>query len=354
MSRELIDFPHRPGGHCGSTVLRDLLNFYGHDLTEEMVFGLGAGLGFIYYQHPEMMPPVYIGGRIFNLENLFCKHLGITMEEIKGLDDEEAWRRVKDRIGKGVPTVVQADVYYLDYLRAKRHFSAHRIVIVGYDEEKGVALVADNDRESIQECSLENLRKARSSAHLPQPAGNAYYRFQVPKILIPLMECLPQALSKVVTQNLRIPPNRRIVRWRGANVASGVWGIDDLARDMSQWGVKMDDETLALLFKSIYVTVEKGGTGYGGFFRRIYGRFLREAAPVLDFPSLSEIGDFYIDIGNGWTEIAELCRERSSEPREALPEVIERTAAITGKERKALELLESEVEILRTRSNGPV
>src|SRR5450756_3094875 len=47
------EYPHGPGGHCSSTALRDLLKFYGHDFTEDMVFGLGAGIGFIYFSHPD-------------------------------------------------------------------------------------------------------------------------------------------------------------------------------------------------------------------------------------------------------------------------------------------------------------
>src|SRR5450756_2579184 len=158
------EYPHGPGGHCSSTALRDLLKFYGHDFTENMVFGLGAGIGFIYFSHPDMKPPVYIGGRTHNMEEQLCSQLGIGLEVVSGLGPEEGWLAVKRMLDDGIPAMVHADVYYLDYLRAKTHFSAHRIMLVGYDEEKGVAFVADNDRDEIQECSLENLATARSSA----------------------------------------------------------------------------------------------------------------------------------------------------------------------------------------------
>ncbi|MFZ5530271.1 MAG: BtrH N-terminal domain-containing protein, partial [Pseudomonadota bacterium] len=35
--------PHRPGRHCGSSAIRDLLEFHGTTLTEAMCFGLGSG-----------------------------------------------------------------------------------------------------------------------------------------------------------------------------------------------------------------------------------------------------------------------------------------------------------------------
>ncbi|MDD5448417.1 MAG: BtrH N-terminal domain-containing protein [Actinomycetota bacterium] len=185
-------FPHRPGGHCGSTAMRDILKFYGHDYTEDMVFGIGVGIGFTYFKHPEMVPPVYIGGRIYNLEQLLSRNLGFELELVEGIDNKQAWADVKNLLDKGIPTMVHADVYYLDYLRAKRHFSTHRIVLVGYDEDRGVSFVADNDRDTIQECSLENLEKARSSAWLPQPANNAYYIIRVPQELEPLERAIPR------------------------------------------------------------------------------------------------------------------------------------------------------------------
>ena len=53
-----IPLPHRRAGHCGSGALRDLLEFHGlswtaEPLSEGMVFGLGAGLGFAYVELPE-------------------------------------------------------------------------------------------------------------------------------------------------------------------------------------------------------------------------------------------------------------------------------------------------------------
>jgi hypothetical protein len=41
-------FRHRPGNHCGSTALRNVLAYHGIELSEEMAFGLGAGACFYY------------------------------------------------------------------------------------------------------------------------------------------------------------------------------------------------------------------------------------------------------------------------------------------------------------------
>jgi len=38
-----------PGVHCGSSSLRDVFEFHGYKFSEEMIFGLDCGLGFVYW-----------------------------------------------------------------------------------------------------------------------------------------------------------------------------------------------------------------------------------------------------------------------------------------------------------------
>jgi hypothetical protein len=340
------DYPHGPGGHCSSTALRDLLKFYGHDFTEDMVFGLGVGIGFIYYSHPDMKPPVYIVGRAHNMEEQLCSQLGIGLEVVSGLGPEEGWLAVKRMLDSGIPTMVHADVYYLDYLRAKTHFSAHRIMLVGYDEEKGVAFIADNDRDEIQECSLQNLATARSSAYLPQPAENAYYLFEMPERLTALEEAIPTALDKAVRSNLRLEPEQEVVDLGGARIVAGVKGLEEFASVMDRWPGEMDRETLSLLCKTIYVTAEKGGTGYGGNFRRMYGRFLKEAAPLVGRPGLSGVGEDFTAVGDLWTRLSLTFKDLSQDGAKAVEEASPIAHEIQGREVAAFTTLEDIVKLL--------
>ncbi|HAU13115.1 MAG TPA: peptidase, partial [Gammaproteobacteria bacterium] len=43
---------HRPGRHCGSSAIRDLLEYHGLFMSEACCFGLGAGLGITYVEIP--------------------------------------------------------------------------------------------------------------------------------------------------------------------------------------------------------------------------------------------------------------------------------------------------------------
>ncbi len=321
MARVFIEkFPHGPGGHCSSTATRDLLKFYGHDLSEEMTFGLGVGIDFIYGSHPALVPPVYAGGRTRDLEVNLDRNLGIGLEIVRGLDEREGWLAVKERLDAGIPTMVHADVYHLDYLRAKRHFSAHRIVLVGYDEERGVAYVADNDRDEVQECALANLALARSAAYPPTPAENTYYVFDVPERLKPLAEVIPAALAQAAYQNVGLPPEQASFEWDGARVFMGTRGVRAFADEMPSWPGMMEPEMLSLLCRTLYVNLEKGGTGYGGNFRRLYGRFLAESAGILGEPDLDELGREFISIGDTWTRLSTIFKEMSSEGERAVEE----------------------------------
>jgi hypothetical protein len=58
-------FVHFPTHHCVTGALRHIYACHGVSLSEELLPGLGAGLGFIYW-HQRGAPPVY-GGRA-NLE----------------------------------------------------------------------------------------------------------------------------------------------------------------------------------------------------------------------------------------------------------------------------------------------
>jgi hypothetical protein len=340
MTRVLLDFPHAPGGHCGSTAMRDMLRFFGHELTEDMVFGLGAGIDFMYINNPGMDPPVYIGGRAPELEVFLCERLGVGMELVSGLSPAEAWLSVKEMIDQGVPAMVHADVFYLDYLRAKRHFAAHRIVLVGYDDEKGVAYVADNDREDIQECGLESLARARSSESLPRAADNAFYRFDVPAALTPPGEAIPPAVAEAVRHNIGLAENAAAFEFGQARIGLGVVGLREFASDIGGFGSAMSPGELSAVCKNIYVSAEKGGTGYGGNFRRMYGRFLEEASRVEGFEALAGPAGEFVAIGDMWTELSLMFKENSGEGEAAIALASPLALEISEREARAFASLE--------------
>ncbi len=341
MARVFIDaFPHRPGGHCGSTAMRDILAFHGHEYTEEMVFGLGSGIDFIYVNNPTIEPPVYIGGRTQELEINVCARLGVGIEVLNGLGDREAWDVVREMLDGGTPVMVHADVYDLDYLRAKRRFGAHRVVLVGYDDSRGVAFVADNDRETVQECSLWSLAMARSSTHPPIPARNTYYRFEVPDALTPLESAIPPAIAEAVRHNTGSRAAEASLEFGPARISRGMAGLDRFVSDLPSFGESMSPVTLGLVCRHIYVSAEKGGTGYGGNFRRLYGRFLLESSGIRGLEALEAAGLEFIAIGDLWTELSTIFKDMSDDAARAVEKAHPVALEIARRERDAFAVLD--------------
>ena len=74
-------YVHRPGLHCGSSAMRNLLSFRGITLSEPMCFGLGSGAGFLYVPALPVPPGVAFHGRIMDMERALCDVLAIPFPE---------------------------------------------------------------------------------------------------------------------------------------------------------------------------------------------------------------------------------------------------------------------------------
>ena len=73
-------YSHRPGNHCGSAALRNLLAFHGLDISEELAFGLGAGACFYYVVLEGESPSRFTNGRTARLEEQFVELTGAPID----------------------------------------------------------------------------------------------------------------------------------------------------------------------------------------------------------------------------------------------------------------------------------
>jgi hypothetical protein len=297
-------FPHRKAGHCGSGAFRDLLEFHGltwtgEPMTEAMAFGLGGGLGCFFYELPEMDPPLYLVGRSGGLERGVCEQLGIELDLRKTDDGDEAWRWLREELDAGRPTMVNADIAELDYLRVKLSNTMHDIVVTGYDEQDGVALIADNDREEIQRCSLDSLARARGSHGFPGPNGHATWVMRFPAELPDARTAIDRALQSSV-RNM----TEQAEALAGIGPGCGLDHVDALAASYEDWPAKFGDR-LGRALGGLWVFVVKAGTG-GAMFRSLQAGFLRESAALLDDdPKLHAAADVYDGLTAEWLALAD-------------------------------------------------
>ncbi|MDP8222630.1 MAG: BtrH N-terminal domain-containing protein [Candidatus Lernaella stagnicola] len=296
MRRVIEGYRHTTGKHCGTTSVSGMLRFYGHEFSEAMCIGLAAGLDFFYMSSPNMSPSHFWGGRQPLLEYDGFTRLGATVRVRQTQDEAEAWRWVKDELDAGRPAMVQVDIRWLDYYNTKTHFGGHKIVVVGYDDERQTARISDSEFADVQEIPLAGLAKARACSAPPWMLENDWFELEVPSQLRPLEEIVPEAIAALA---------ERMQGDRGEHF--GMAGMAKAAAELPGWGAAEDWRWCA---RFGYQVLEKRGTG-GGNFRNLYAAFLREAAAYCGDVERLELADRMKNIAAAWTKLAYDLREIS-------------------------------------------
>lgn len=324
--RKIIDgFVSYSGEHCETTAMGNLLQFAGVRLSEPMLFGLGQGLGFIYWDSKRMDFP-FIGGRVKPdvLSANLASHLGLTVKIQETSSVKKAWQNVQNHIEQGIPVGLKLDSYYLDYFTNKVHFAGHYAVLYGIDDE--YAYMADTKQQGgMVKTRLTSLAEARN-AKGPMSSRNRSFTLEPIDHLRPLAPAVREALSQNAHDYLN-PPIRNI----------GNKGI-----------VKMSDEVLKWFSRSNHIAhdlcltatlMERAGTG-GALFRNLYRDFLKECVDLLEDPKIEQAHRLFTKIAPMWVSVASLIDQAGkTSNQQALQQVSEILLEIADKERTAMELL---------------
>ncbi|MFN7132997.1 MAG: BtrH N-terminal domain-containing protein, partial [Myxococcales bacterium] len=276
------------------TALADVVRFKGLPLSEPMCFGLGAGLAFYYLPSGEGPSRVFYG-RTATMEEDFCRLLGLGFLEQTEPDERLAWERVREKVDANDPVILSTDLRYLPYYRTRTAFNGHRVVLAGYDAERGTALLADTEREGLQEIALADLARARTSDG--PPAGLQYspwWEISVAHGARSPGDAAPEALA--------------LAARRALEDVTGFGGCDALARMADELPRWRDLPDLPAVARAGYQMIEKRGTG-GALFSRLYARFLDElsrAAPALPVEGL---GLAMHRLADDWTALALALRD---------------------------------------------
>jgi len=299
------DYRNLPGKHCGSTAMRNLLFHYcGLELSEEMVFGLGSGLDFLFIRQQEQEPSLAIFGRGMTLEVDVASALDVDYREQPEPDDEEAWLQVRNEVMMERPTMLSGDAFYLDYRGFDVHFPAHRFVLLGFDDEKGQAYVADRLEEVPQTCSLEALRKSRNPKDFIS-TFNLWGKFHGKSAGRPLQDACLKALRRNARRMLGedksgIQMLQALAAGRPFQASVGLTGLEEFSEALPGLMDLPDRKAVAEYAAGC---IQKFGTG-GGNFRLMYAEFLRQVhklAPDRVGPHLPALAE---RSAAGWTGLA--------------------------------------------------
>ena len=305
-------YRHLPGNHCGSTALRNLLDFHGVEISEPMAFGLGAGACFYYVVLEGQSPSRFTNGRVNRLEENFLELTGAPLRLRTEGDPGRAWELARREVDSGRPVLLLTDLYYLDHYGKSAHFPGHAVVLAGYDSDQ--ALLSDTAFEQLQRTRLESLAQARSArspvfpleGHMVDlPDGAELSRDQ-------LVATASRAIERAAKEMLE----------PSMGEYQGIPALRRLADEVEGWPHQAEDAQWCARF--LYQVIERRGTG-GGNFRRMYADFLAEAG-YAEASLASEAAE-------RWTALAEAAHAASEteQPQEEL------WSAVGARTRRVLE-----------------
>ena len=150
--RKIVDtFVPQGGKHCITNALKQIFNNYGIIISEEMMFGLGSGLSFLYLNQASS-PMVNGRCKIFEFEEKLANRLSIQIQCKSNSNYDIVQQKTKEMIDYNEPILIYVDMPYLKYLGMNEdsHFGGHAVVLFGYDAEKQEYLVSDRDNNDYQ------------------------------------------------------------------------------------------------------------------------------------------------------------------------------------------------------------
>jgi uncharacterized protein DUF4872/butirosin biosynthesis protein H-like len=299
MLRPLPGFATYPTHHCVTGSLKHVYDYHGFGVSEDLLLGLGRGLGFVYF-HIKGTDPFY-GGRANvarpgeeGLEKTAGRRTGVAVESHATASARTAQAALRELLEAGEPVLVYLDMGFLPYfeLPPDYHFGGHVVVVAGYDPDTGQVLVADRDRD-LHPVGWEALEQARGSRYKPFPPRHAWYTFDFAAVRPPARAEVIESIGDVC-HGMLAPPIANL----------GVRGIRKAIRETAKWPEVLDADALRRTCFNVALFIDRrGGTG-GGIFRYMYARFLAEAASITGEPRLTGMGTELTGIGDRWERVA--------------------------------------------------
>lgn len=311
------------GQHCETTTTGSLLKYIGIELSEPMLFGLGEGLGFIFWNMKTMDCP-FIGGRIKQdaLTGNIVRNLNLKLEIQETASVKKAWKNVKDSIDNKIPVGLKLDCYHLDYFTVKIHFAGHYVTMYGYDDEFAYLADAAHGRDKT---SLKSLELARNEKG-PMSSKNLSYTIQLKDGNSNLREVIVKAVKNNANDYLN-PPIGNI----------GYKGILKTSGEIIKWF--KNSKNIGDEFSTTAMLMEEAGTG-GALFRNLYRDFLKESYQITENNILRQAYTIFAETASSWNQVSFLFKETAN-TKDILhiKKASEILVDISRNEKKAMELL---------------
>jgi Butirosin biosynthesis protein H, N-terminal/Domain of unknown function (DUF4872) len=261
------DFANFGGRHCETSALQKVLDHAGIHYSEEFLFGMAGGAGFVFWLAGNETVP-FVGGRNGKFPEFIMRAgeaVGQKVSVVTTTSDKRAYQRLIAELEQGQPVVCYGDILFLPYFHASRHFGGHAFVVYGIDEANDQVWISDRGREP-QTVSRSDLAMARNSKTKVFAPHNA----QLQITMDATAELGKESVRRAVLEScdaMRNPPIRNF----------GLPGLEKFRSYLRDAFSRLPALALCDLALTTYVNLQLAGTG-GCAFRRMYRDFLIEAA----------------------------------------------------------------------------
>jgi len=259
MKERLILEGLRPfvGKHCETSALKRALEYHGLFLSEDMLLGLGGGIGFIYW-YMKFMPIPFVGARYgkgVDFPSNICRRINAGLSVVETSSRQRGYDELKGLLRAGEPAVIYADMAYFPYLVIPEvaHFGGHVVVVFGLDEEKGKVYIYDRGKNPVT-VSIDDLAKARGSKYNPFPPKHRLLKIKYPSVVGDLKNGIKEAIKDCCHNMLR-PPIKNI----------GLQGMKKWSKLVMKWPEQFQGLNLLGCLMNGFIYIEIGGTGGSAF-----------------------------------------------------------------------------------------
>lgn len=300
------NYPNERRLHCETGVLVNMMQYYGCEISEPMVFGIGGGMYFLYFPWMKLygfVLPVMRSKPTNILRHIAPRiHLGYH-ETSYGNDKERAAKELDELIAKNVPVGLVVNVLGLKYLNDlgfDLDYNGHHIVVVG--KEGSQYIIADTDFKLPDDnyVTLDEARMplVRFRDGISAPHGRMFYIDPLPANYAETIDLKPGIIGglKETCRNMLSVP----MPWFGTK------GIHFMANDVRKWEKKHTPELIDLSLLWYYRIIEQAGTGGAGY-RYMYADFLKESAELFQSEALADSSDIMCKSADCWREFTVGC-----------------------------------------------
>lgn len=322
--------------------------------TEEILFGLGGGIGCAYFLFDMYGGhPLYIGSRIHAKEGdtpyftlQMTEGWGATADVRHSSSPSAATKSLVKILNDGFTPIVWVEVTKLPYMFLSGNPLAYHQVVV-YGMEGDDVLVGDLG-DSVIRMSMEELTEARNSNYAP--------KFRT--VVISEATAKPQ-LRETLSDRIRVTCSQML---EGLGIANfGLAALNKWAQMLTNTKNKKGwpncfpgGPPLHGAMSTVFAQIELRGYG-GSAFRGLYADFLDQAAGVLKKSALKKVAEQFRESEASWRAISDAALPDSIPLLKETREALTRRSVLIRKPRttaidKELESLRDRLKQLRERS----